>query len=655
MLVIRLAFLCLGVNLAAAQPNSPFKANKLPFKKVHYSSNPSDRLIKRDNYEKLDLRHLGVLYTAEIEIGSRKTEIEVIVDTGSADLWVIDSNAAVCDSSYLEIQEGTSGSTLSYTESVAPPSSKLLECFEELGIVIDDKISKKFQENRLFKRADTLNFDVDLNKPICDQFGSFNPDSSSTFRSNGSAFSIRYLDTSFANGLWVRDTIHIGDFKIDQQSFALVNVTNNYMGILGLGPSTQQTTNSDSVDNSYTYLGVLDSLRAEGFINSASYSVYLAPDGKTDDADHDDGEILFGAIDEAKIKGQLKLFPYVNPYKSLYPDQYASYITVSSIAVSSYFGSRFIERIPQLALLDTGATFSYLPTYTLIRLAYTIHPSFEYVRQLGLFVIESHLLTSQKQHTIDFRFGEDVLIRSNVSDHLLDVSRFFTSGQYLALTIHESVDGLFILGDTFIKSTYLFFDNENSELGIGQIRITDEEDIQEVGEFTLERDPGYSSTWSIYSYETSLDPLSTGTGTGSTYPPTRSTTARSDPATSRSSTTLQPRTTLTPSIARLSLNSITSHGSSNNGTSSSNGASFTENEGTLTTRSNSLTESGSLTGLESLINDNLITEDASLTTSPNSATSETTSGEFETSTSDGASVISLSIGPFILALLLFTF
>ncbi|CAH2446552.1 Aspartic proteinase [Komagataella phaffii CBS 7435] len=530
--------------------------------------------------------------------------------------------------SYLEIQ-GTSVSTLSQTANVTPLSGKLLNGLQEIGIVTDGKISKKFQENHLLKRNEALNFDVDLNKPICDQFGSFNPQSSRTFQSNDTAFSIRYLDNSFANGSWVRDTVYVGDFEIDQQSFALVDITNNYMGILGLGPSSQQTTNSDPTDNSFTYLGILDSLRAQGFINSASYSVYLAPDGKTDDTDHDDGEILFGAIDEAKINGQLKLFPYVNPYKSVYPDQYASYITVSSITVASYFSSRLVERIPQLALLDTGATFSYLPTYTLIRLAYAIHPGFEYVRQLGLFIIESNVLSSARQSTIDFRFGKDVVIRSNVSDHLLDVSQYFTSGHYLALTIHESVDGLLILGDTFIKSTYLFFDNDNSELGIGQIKITNDEDIQEVGEFTLERDSDYSSTWSIYSYETSLDPLSTGTGTGSTYSPTRSTTARSEPTTSRRSTTLQPRTTVIPSIDRLSLNSITSHGSSTNGTSPTNETSFAEDGGTLTP------------------------EEASLTTSLNSATiSETTFVDVETSTTNGASVVSLSVGPCIIAFLL---
>ncbi|KAI0464863.1 hypothetical protein LJB42_000074 [Komagataella kurtzmanii] len=578
MFVIQLAFLCLSVSLTTAQPSSPFKANKFPFKKVPYSSNPSDRLIKPDNYEKLDLRHLGVLYTAEIEIGSGKTEIEVIVDTGSADLWVVDSNAAVCDLSYLEIQEGTSVSTLSQTANVTPPSGKLLNGFKEIGIVIDGKISKKFQENHFLKRNEALNFDVDLNKPICDQFGSFNPQSSRTFQSNDTAFSIRYLDNSFANGSWVRDTVYVGDFEIDQQSFALVDITNNYMGILGLGPSTQLTTNNDPADNSFTYLSILDSLRAQGFINSASYSVYLAPDGKIGDTDHDDGEILFGAIDEAKISGY----------------------------------SRLVERIPQLDLLDTGATFSYLPTYTLIRLAYAIHPDFD-----------------ARQSTIDFRFGEDVVIRSNVSDHLLGVSQYFTSGHYLALTIHESVEGLLILGDTFIRSTYLFFDNDNRELGIGQIKITNDEDIQEVGEFTLERDPDYSSTWSIYSYETSLDPLSTGTGAGSTYSPTRSTTARSEPTTSRRSTTLQPRTTLTPSIDRLSLNSITSHGSSTNGTSPANETSFAEDEGTLTP------------------------EEASLTTSLNSATiSETTFVDVETSTTNGASVVSLSFGPCIIAFLL---
>ncbi|AOA63630.1 Aspartic proteinase 3 [Komagataella phaffii CBS 7435] len=548
MIINHLVLTALSIALASAQLQSPFKANKLPFKKVYHSNDPKDRLIKRDDYESLDLRHIGVLYTAEIQIGSDETEIEVIVDTGSADLWVIDSDAAVCELSYDEIEANSfSSASAKFMDKIAPPSQELLDGLSEFGFALDGEISQYLADKsgRVSKREENQqDFNINRDEPVCEQFGSFDSSSSDTFQSNNSAFGIAYLDGTTANGTWVRDTVRIGDFAISQQSFALVNITDNYMGILGLGPATQQTTNSNPIAaNRFTYDGVVDSLRSQGFINSASFSVYLSPDEDNEHDEFSDGEILFGAIDRAKIDGPFRLFPYVNPYKPVYPDQYTSYVTVSTIAVSSSDETLIIERRPRLALIDTGATFSYLPTYPLIRLAFSIHGGFEYVSQLGLFVIRTSSLSVARNKVIEFKFGEDVVIQSPVSDHLLDVSGLFTDGQqYSALTVRESLDGLSILGDTFIKSAYLFFDNENSQLGIGQINVTDDEDIEVVGDFTIERDPAYSSTWSSdLPHETPTRALSTasggGLGTGINTATSRASSRSTSGSTSRTSST----------------------------------------------------------------------------------------------------------------------
>ena len=117
----------------------------------------------------------GPSYAATITVGSNKQQQTVIVDTGSSDLWVVDS-AAVCQVTY-------------------PGQSPT----------------------------------------FCKQDGTYKPSSSTTSQNLGKAFSIRYEDGSSSQGTVYKDTVGLGGASITNQQFADVTTTSVDQGILGIG------------------------------------------------------------------------------------------------------------------------------------------------------------------------------------------------------------------------------------------------------------------------------------------------------------------------------------------------------------------------------------------------------------------------------------
>lgn len=111
-------------------------------------------------------------------------------------------------------------------------------------------------------------------------------DSDSSYSSSYD-FSNTYDDGSYAYGDYFNDSIALGNVSLDDFTVGLVNSTNRYIGMLGLGYN-------DSEHSTFT-----DRLVSEGLINSKTYSLWV------DDSDASSGNILFGAIDTTKFEGSL--------------------------------------------------------------------------------------------------------------------------------------------------------------------------------------------------------------------------------------------------------------------------------------------------------------------------------------------------------------
>lgn len=185
----------------------------------------------------------------------------------SSDLWVVNSNNTYCE------------------PSTVTNKGRALEDFAKL--FINEKNDEDFNLNNNMQDKSSSSL---LN---CSQYGTFNPNSSDSFVSNYTSFSITYADKTFAKGTWSQDTVTIGDLNIENMNLAVCGDTDNSMGVLGIGfASLEVTASSSYTKNLYTYENLPLKLVSDGIINKAAYSVYLNNNDSS-------AEILFGAIDRS--------------------------------------------------------------------------------------------------------------------------------------------------------------------------------------------------------------------------------------------------------------------------------------------------------------------------------------------------------------------
>lgn len=155
-----------GKNLQQAFDNL-FNSLKIP-------SNNNGASENGNSTDPVKLENEKLFYVSKVKIGSQKNEVEVLIDTGSSDLWVMSSENPHC---------------------------------EDNGGKID-----------------------------CKQYGTFNQNTSSTFENNGTSFNITYEDNTYARGSWGTDTISIGDnLELKNASFAVANDSTSNVGVFGIG------------------------------------------------------------------------------------------------------------------------------------------------------------------------------------------------------------------------------------------------------------------------------------------------------------------------------------------------------------------------------------------------------------------------------------
>lgn len=189
-----------------------------------------DALTPRDA-SAMQLTNERSFYVAKVQVGTPPQEISVLLDTGSADLWITGSNNPHC-----------------------------------------------------------LANGGDIN---CEAYGSFNTSESSTYHDNQTAFSIKYMDNTYAKGDWATETISLSEqLNLTDASLAVANDANSSVGVFGIGFSSLE-----SQQNKYYNLPML--LKSQGLISSNAYSLYLTS------AEATYGSVLFGGVDHAKYDREL--------------------------------------------------------------------------------------------------------------------------------------------------------------------------------------------------------------------------------------------------------------------------------------------------------------------------------------------------------------
>lgn len=316
------AFILLSYLSNAMGDETPKGVMRFPISKQVPLQEHVANLAKRSDNVAIDLSNELNMFTTILELGSDKQKVDVLVDTGSSDLWVMSPSNSYCSS-------------------------------------ISDSKS-------------TSNLSDDDGKIGCSTNAMFNTSTSSSWSKNDTDFSVTYGDFTFANGTYGQDTVGYGGVSIEKGSFAVAehaNSTNAVWGIGLIGLESIVTTIEPDGSLSPTYSNLPLQMKEQGIIGHNAYSLWL------NDIDSDEGELLFGGVDHSKYSGTLQTVPLISSYSG---GVEPSAMQVMLNGISVYQGSSIQEvasfSLP--ALLDSGTTLMLMPASFLESISKSIGAQF---------------------------------------------------------------------------------------------------------------------------------------------------------------------------------------------------------------------------------------------------------------------------------------
>lgn len=333
-------------------------------------------------------------YNIEIEFGTPPQQFNLLIDTGSSDTWVPDAANPHCATTK-----------------------------ERLDQVLMD----------------------------CTASGKFHTNESSTFHTNNTYFFMSYEDKSTAEGVWATDTFHLQNHTIENMVFGLNSLSNESLGVLGIGYETNQAA-------PFVYSNLPLRLVEDKTINTPAYSLWL------NDVNSDEGNLLFGGVDHAKYSGELTKLPVLRNPTEDKPHELT--IALTSLKMNSNGKTQELLDVAHGAVLDSGTSLSYFSQEMVDTIAQAFNASYE--PRDGEYVTACNLTGS-----LDFDFA-GAIISVDFSQMLLPLLRnkqpvYFNNGQAacsigVAATESEHV----VLGNTFLQSAYVVYDLQNHEIALGQ-------------------------------------------------------------------------------------------------------------------------------------------------------------------------------------------
>ncbi|KAH8600857.1 aspartic peptidase domain-containing protein [Bisporella sp. PMI_857] len=293
----------------------------------------------------------------------------------------------------------------------------------------------------------------------CDSSGSYSANASSTYSYVSGDFNITYVDGSGASGDYVTDAFSIGTTSLSSLQFGVGYESTSIEGVLGIGYAINEVQVGRAGKSPYDNLPA--KLVSEGLIQSNAYSLWL------NDLDASTGNILFGGVDTAKYVGSLRTLPVQKGDRSVFGE---FFITLTGLALD---GTTIAQNLKQAVLLDSGSSLTYLPD-TIAEATYQMVDA-QYFEEEGVAFVPCTLASSNA--TLDFTFSEPTI---QVPMNELVITVTATTGRQLTFTdgtaaclfgIAPAGSMAAVLGDTFIRSSYLVYDLANNEISIAQTKF----------------------------------------------------------------------------------------------------------------------------------------------------------------------------------------
>ncbi|XP_039952662.1 lysosomal aspartic protease-like [Bactrocera tryoni] len=279
--------------------------------------------------------------------------------------------------------------------------------------------------------------------PACNNHNSYDANKSSTYKPNGTEFSIQY-GTGSLTGYLVEDTVSVAGLAIKDQVFAVATtepgttfVDAVFDGILGMG--YQEISNDNVVPPFYN-------LYKQGLVKEPVFSFYLTRDGTSSQG----GVLTLGGIDSDHYEGDITYVPVAS--KGYWQ------FNVDTV----YIGDNEFS-YEDSAIADTGTSLVAVPYYLYGYLQELIgaEPDYE-----GQYFVDCSQVSSLPKISFTIA-GTNFTLEG--SDYVIEVDS--ESGEQLCMTAFEDGGTSFwILGDVFIGKYYSVFDLGNNQVGFAKAK-----------------------------------------------------------------------------------------------------------------------------------------------------------------------------------------
>ncbi|KAJ6115822.1 hypothetical protein N7523_006239 [Penicillium sp. IBT 18751x] len=272
----------------------------------------------------------------------------------------------------------------------------------------------------------------------------YDSSASSTYKKNGTEFSIQYGSGSLS-GFVSQDNLQIGDMKVTKQDFAeatsepgLAFAFGRFDGILGLGYDTISV--NKMVPPFYNMIN-------QGLLDEPKFAFYLGDANK----DGDNSEATFGGVDKSHYTGEMINIPL----------RRKAYWEVDFDAIA--LGDNVAELEDTGVILDTGTSLIALPSTMAELLNKEIGATKGFT---GQYTVDCAARDSLPDLTLTLS-GHNFTITSY--DYILEVQGSCISS-FMGMDFPEPVGPLAILGDSFLRKWYSVYDLGNNAVGLAKAK-----------------------------------------------------------------------------------------------------------------------------------------------------------------------------------------
>lgn len=286
---------------------------------------------------------------------------------------------------------------------------------------------------------------------------------------------ITYADLEYLNGIFGYETVELAGIEVTHQQIGLPNIagwegTNYSSGLMGLAypaitseyvGTNPKADNESNPNSARHYSSIINTIFFVENLTEPVFSIALSRNPET----------IFGFGGYLTIGGIPNITdPAINasssfataPIELVNPKRFKSFtfyaITVDEIVYfEEGFGSSDVQMI-----VDSGTTFDYFPTEDADAINSLFYPPAQYAEELGLYVVPCDAIPPDVGITIGgqtfFHNPDDLIADVGLGDGLC-VSGISDGGAI------AGGDGIYVLGDTFMKNVLAVFDVGNSTMG----------------------------------------------------------------------------------------------------------------------------------------------------------------------------------------------